>query len=160
MHSPLAAKAPCRSFGLTLIELLLVMALVGVLAALAFPKYQSYQERIKQSQAIQDITVLQVLIRDYHLNSGAYPDSLADVGNADRRDPWGNAYAYQELASASGKGKARKDRKLNPLNSDFDLYSRGKDGASKTQLTNKESLDDIVRANDGGFVGLAADYTN
>ncbi len=66
---------------------------------------------------------------------------------------------YQELASAPGKGKARKDRKLNPLNSDFDLYSLGKNGVSKTQLTNKDSLDDVVRANDGAFVGLAADYT-
>lgn len=56
--------------------------------------------------------------------------------------------------------KARKDRKLNPLNSDFDLYSLGKDGLSKPQLTNRDSLDDIVRANDGAFVGLAANYTH
>ena len=34
----------------------------------------------------------------------------------------------------------------------------GKDGVSKTQLTNKDSLDDIVWANDGGFVGLAEDF--
>lgn len=145
---------------MTIIELMLVMAMVGVLVALALPKYQSYQERIKQKQAVQDITVLQMLIRDFRLNSGNYPDSLAEVGNAGRLDPWGRPYVYQELDSSPGKGKARKDRKLNPLNSDFDLYSLGKDGASKTQLTNKESLDDVVRANDGAFIGLAADYTH
>lgn len=160
MYSPFAVKAPCRSSGLTLIELLLVVALVGVLAGLALPKYQSYQERIKQTQAIQDITILQTLIRDYRLNSGSYPASLADVGNGGRLDPWGRPYVYQELMSVHGKGSARKDRKLNPLNSDFDLYSVGKDGDSKTQLTNKLSLDDIVRANDGAFVGLATDYTH
>jgi general secretion pathway protein G len=148
-----------RSPGFTLIELLLVVALLGVLAALALPTYQNYQERIRRSQAIQDIQILQTLIQEFRLNSGHYPDTLADVGNADRLDPWQRPYVYQELASASGKGKARKDRKLNPLNSDFDLYSLGLDGVSKTQLTNKDSLDDIVRANDGVFVGLAADYT-
>ena len=160
MFPTLAPKAPRRSTGLTLIELLLVVAMIGVLVALALPKYQSYQERIKQTQAIQDITVLQALIRDYQLNSGSYPASLADVGNGGRADPWGRPYVYQELASVHGKGRARKDRKLNPLNSDFDLYSVGKDGDSKTQLTNKLSLDDVVRANDGAFVGLAADYTH
>ncbi|MDZ4074453.1 MAG: prepilin-type cleavage/methylation domain-containing protein [Hylemonella sp.] len=160
MFPTFAPKAPRRSTGLTVIELLLVVAMIGVLVALALPKYQSYQERIKQTHAIQDITVLQALIRDYQLNNGSYPASLAEVGNADRLDPWGHPYVYQELASVKGHGKARKDRKLNPLNSDFDLYSVGKDGDSKTQLTNKLSLDDVVRANDGAFVGLAADYTH
>ncbi len=159
MYPTLATKAPRRSAGMTVIELLLVVAMIGVLAALALPKYQSYQERIKQTHAIQDITVLQALIRDYQLNNGSYPASLAEVGNSGLLDPWGQPYAYQELMSVHGKGLARKDRKLNPLNSDFDLYSRGKDGDSKTQLTNKVSLDDVVRANDGAFVGLAADYT-
>jgi general secretion pathway protein G len=160
MYFPLADKALIKSFGMTIIELMLVVAMIGVLTALVLPKYQSYRERIRQAQAIQDITVLQTVIRGYHLDNGSYPESLADVNNAGQLDPWGRPYVYQELASVKGHGKARKDRKLNPLNSDFDLYSLGKDGASKTQLTNKESLDDVVRANDGAFIGLAADYTN
>lgn len=159
MFYPPGRKALRRPPGLTLIELLLVVALVGVLMAIALPTYQDYKERIRQSQAIQDITVLQALIQGYRLNNGSYPVALPDVGNADRLDPWGRAYVYQELASAPGKGKARKDRKLNPLNSDFDLYSLGKEGESKTQLTNKLSLDDVVRANDGAFAGVAADDT-
>jgi general secretion pathway protein G len=44
------------------------------------------------------------------------------------------------------------------LNSDYDLYSMGEDGESVPPLTAKQSRDDIIRANNGGFIGLAADY--
>jgi general secretion pathway protein G len=62
------------------------------------------------------------------------------------------------ITGKKGLGGVRKDHKLNPINSDFDLYSTGRDGQTKTQITNKDSLDDIIRANDGGFVGLARNY--
>ncbi|MCP5251868.1 MAG: hypothetical protein H6939_09135 [Burkholderiales bacterium] len=45
-----------------------------------------------------------------------------------------------------------------PINSDYDLYSMGKDGASVSPLTAKASRDDIIRANNGRFIGRAADY--
>lgn len=154
-----ALKTPLRTSGLTLIEVLLVVAILGVLTAVALPKYENYRERVKQTQAAQDITVIQALIKNHQINNGALPAALAEVGNAGKLDPWGRPYVYHEVASAHGVGMARKDRKLNPINSDFDLYSLGKDGKSKTQLTNKESLDDVVRANDGAYIGLAADYT-
>jgi len=145
--------------GLTIIELMLVLGLVGVLAAIAMPKYANYRERIKQSTAILDIKVIQAMVSDYAASGGSFPASLADIGNGGKLDPWGNAYQYVDLTSVKGHGKARKDHKLNPINSDFDLYSMGKNGVSKTQLTQKDSLDDIVRARDGAFVGLAADFS-
>ncbi len=52
----------------------------------------------------------------------------------------------------------RKDRFLVPINSDFDLYSMGKDRESVAPLTAKKSHDDVVRANDGAFVGLASEF--
>jgi general secretion pathway protein G len=45
-----------------------------------------------------------------------------------------------------------------PINSDYDLYSVGKDGVSSGPLTAGPSRDDVIRANDGGFFGLARDY--
>ena len=57
-----------------------------------------------------------------------------------------------------GKGKMRKDRFLVPINSDFDLYSMGKDGKSSPPLTASASRDDIIRANDGAYVGPAEGY--
>ena len=55
-------------------------------------------------------------------------------------------------------GHARKDRFLVPINSDFDLYSMGKDGQSVSPLTAQKSHDDIIRANDGGYYGLASNF--
>jgi general secretion pathway protein G len=45
-----------------------------------------------------------------------------------------------------------------PLNSTFDLYSKGRDGQSQPPLTATASQDDIVRATDGNYVGLASRY--
>lgn len=55
-------------------------------------------------------------------------------------------------------GDVRKDRNLVPINSDFDLYSVGRDGESVGALTAKKSHDDVIRANDGSFVGLAVRF--
>lgn len=56
------------------------------------------------------------------------------------------------------QGAARKDRRLVPINADFDLYSMGKDGRTAGPLTAAHSQDDVVRGNSGGFIGLARTY--
>ena len=71
-------------------------------------------------------------------------------------DPWGRPYEYLNITLSPSL--ARKDLALHPINSDFALYSKGKDGASQPPLTAATSRDDIVRANDGQFIGLASTY--
>jgi general secretion pathway protein G len=73
-------------------------------------------------------------------------------------DPWGRPHQFTKLQGINGKGKARKDKNLNPLNADYDLYSVGPDGLTALPLTAKAARDDIVRANNGAFVGVASDY--
>ena len=72
-------------------------------------------------------------------------------------DPWGNSYQYLNLNGAP-IGQVRKDQALVPINSDYDLYSMGPDGSSVAPLTAAMSRDDIVRGNDGSFIGVAEDY--
>jgi general secretion pathway protein G len=73
-------------------------------------------------------------------------------------DPWGRPYVYTDLSQRGSRGRARKDGRLNPINSDFDLYSVGEDGRTAMPLTAPMSHDDVIRARDGGFLGLARDF--
>ncbi len=147
-----------RQSGLTLIEILIATSIVCILASIAMPAYEDYQGKARIAIAITDIRTIETKVKFYRLEENAYPASLADIGEANRLDPWEHPYQYLNLFDKKGKGGNRKDRKLNPLNSDFDLYSMGKDGQSKTQITNKVSLDDIIRANDGKFIDRASKY--
>ena len=149
-----------HNVGFTLIEWLIALTLVATLAGIAIPAYTSYVNRANIAQAKTDIRTLELLIGGYEAKNGELPDSLGDIGHANFRDPWGNPYRYLRIAGAGlkGKGSLRKDRFLVPLNSDYDLYSIGKDGDSKAPLTAQVSRDDIIRANNGAFIGVAVDY--
>jgi len=136
---------------------MLAVVLVGVLAVVALPFYRGYKERVRVAQAVHDITVMSTVASNYWNDNRAYPSSLADFGQAGKLDPWGNPYVYYNI-DANGKGGARKDHALNPLNTDFDLYSMGADGQSKTQITQKDSLDDVIRASNGAYIGLASGF--
>jgi general secretion pathway protein G len=147
-----------RPAGFTLLEILLALAIVAVTAAMAIPSYERYRERVRTAQAVNDIANMGTLIARFATDSRAVPETLDEVGLAGKLDPWGRPYRYLNLTTKGGKGGARKDKKLNPLNSDFDLYSIGKDGETTAPLTPKVSHDDVVRALDGRFIGLAEDF--
>jgi general secretion pathway protein G len=147
-----------HSSGLTVVELVVALLIVGVMAAIAGPAYQNYRDRMRIDQAKQDIMAMSAVIANFYQDAHAYPDSLADAGLGGMRDPWGNPYGYLNLGDRNARGHARKDHSLVPINTDFDLYSMGPDGRSAPPLTAQYSRDDIVRANNGAFIGVAADY--
>lgn len=137
---------------------MIVIAILGVLVSTAISAYTRYINEANNTQAIADIKTIELAIALYYSDNRAYPASLADVKYNTLRDPWGNPYAYLDLSSIRGNGAARKDRSLVPINTDYDLYSTGPDGRSVGPLTARQSRDDIVRANNGKFVGLASEY--
>jgi general secretion pathway protein G len=144
--------------GFTLIELLVVIGIIGTLSSIAIPTYSGYIERAKNTKAAAEIRILEKEIIACEAENEYLPDTLNDIDRGNLRDPWGNPYQYLNFENVQGKGKMRKDRFLVPLNSDFDLYSKGKDGASQLPLTAKDSRDDIIRASNGQYVGIASEY--
>lgn len=137
---------------------MIVIAIIGVLAAIAIPNFISFRERATYVSCIQEIRMIEKEIITFNINNGEYPNDLVEVGLAGLRDLWGNPYQYLNIDTVNGNGKVRKDHSLVPINSDFDLFSMGPDGDSKSPLTAKASRDDIVRANNGDFIGRASDY--
>jgi general secretion pathway protein G len=154
MHSPK------HYHGWTLLELIAVIAISSVLATVAYGSYSSAIERARTSRAIGDIAKIHAAIEKYRLNNNDdLPLSLEEIGQ-DIDDPWGEPYAYLNFGTLPGKSKGpvRKDHNLVPLNSRYDLYSKGPDKQSRSPLTAKASRDDIIMANDGAYIGLAEDY--
>lgn len=143
--------------GFTLVELIMAVAVLMLLVGIAVPLYQGHAAEALIQRTIQDIRQIELLVVDMGLD-GRFPDSLADAGADKMLDPWGNPYQYLNIRDGATGGKARKDKFLVPVNSDFDLYSLGADGKSSPPFTAKDSRDDIVRANNGAFFGIAEDY--
>jgi general secretion pathway protein G len=143
--------------GFTAIELLVAIGIFGILVGIAVPAYIEYLERARVGKAVGDIRLIDSDIQLYRFSNEKLPATLAVIGKDKLLDPYGNPYVYATYASIP-PGQRRKDRFLVPLNSDYDLYSSGRDGKSVAPLTAKASQDDIVRANDGSYVGLGSDY--
>lgn len=144
--------------GFTFIEVLIVLMILGIVLAVSIPSYERYMHRARIVETIAEIETMAAKIKRYEMSKGALPDGLADVEYAGKRDPWGMPYEYWNLYKSKGNGVARKDKKLAPLNSDFDLYSIGRDGLTASPLGNSKSRDDVVRARNGGFIGLAEEF--
>lgn len=145
--------------GFTLVELAIALAIVGVLGALTASQYLAYIERVRVARAIIELKDISAQIDPIGFEGGALPNTLADVGLGGRKDPWGRAYIYFKIRGNPGAlARSRRDQFLVPINSDYDLYSKGKDGSTNQVVTHPLSLDDVIRGNDGAFLGLAAKY--
>jgi general secretion pathway protein G len=155
----LGTRPPARKGGFTIIEMMTVMLIIGVLAGLALPKLKMVLDQGKIVKAIGDINAISLELMAIEASEQPLPADLSAIGRGGMLDPWGNPYVYLPFEPGkSPPGGARKDRFLVPVNSTFDLYSMGPDGASSPPFTASSSQDDIVRANDGGFVGLARKF--
>jgi type IV pilus assembly protein PilA len=76
--------------GFTLIELMIVVAIIGILAAIAIPAYQDYTQRAQMGEAFTIVATAKTAIAEYYQTNGAWPDgtAIADL-NLDVASPAG-----------------------------------------------------------------------
>jgi general secretion pathway protein G len=116
----------------TLVEMLLVITIIGILAALVIPKMVGRSEQARQAAARADLSSVKTALDAFEVDNGYYPKGLQDLlqqpSNAKNwhgpyldkipQDPWGNDYVYDY----PGKHNANS----------YDLMSVGPDGKSGT----------------------------
>jgi general secretion pathway protein G len=116
----------------TLVEMLLVITIIGILAALVIPKMVGRSEQARLAAAHADISSIKTALDAYEVDNGFYPKGLQDLiqqpSNARNWhgpyldnlpvDPWGNPYVYAFPGRHNPSG--------------FDLYSVGPDGKAGT----------------------------
>lgn len=130
----------CRS-GITLIELMVVMVILGLLAALVAPRMFGKVEKAKQKAAYAQIELFGTALDSYRLDVGSYPTTAeglealitmpSGVETWDGpylkkseipRDPWGNEYHYESPGT----------------HGEYDLFSYGKDNAQGGEKENQD----------------------
>lgn len=66
--------------GFTLIELMIVIAIIGILAAIAIPQYQDYTKRAKVSEVIVASAPCKLAVSEYYSSKNAFPTDNATAG--------------------------------------------------------------------------------
>ena len=141
-----------------MVELLIVVTIILIIATIAIPNLVSAIYLAKVARAVSEITNIEEAVGLYQSINNVLPDSLAQVGYANLMDPWGDPYEYVNHATGHGNGSIRLDNFNVRLNSDFDLYSVGKDRMSSDSIAASDSQDDVIRATDGSYKGLASQF--
>lgn len=129
-HSPLHRRTRRHAF--TLVEMLLVLVILAVLAAIVIPKFAGRSQQAKETAAKSQISSLELALDSFEVDTGAYPqgaaglNALIDQPSGAQNwkgpylkkgvppDPWGNPYSYSYPGKNNPKG--------------YDLASMGPDG--------------------------------
>nr|WP_101112872.1 pilin [Neisseria meningitidis] len=138
--------------GFTLIELMIVIAIVGILAAVALPAYQDYTARAQVSEAILLAEGQKSAVTEYYLNHGEWPANNSSAGVATSTDIKGKYVAGVKVENgvitatmlSSGVNNEIKGKKLS-------LWAKRQDGSVKwfcgQPVTRANTATDAVTAN-------------
>ena len=136
-------RAVCRRAqrpGFTLIELMIVVAIIGLLAVLAIPNFMRFQARSKQGEVKLNLKALATTEQSYYQEKGAYTECLRKTGFSPER---GNRYHY----SINSAGDAEACNTVEGRNT----------GAGTTANTDSEVNADVFKYGTGvGITAVAA----
>ncbi|HFC7512093.1 TPA: pilin, partial [Neisseria meningitidis] len=147
--------------GFTLIELMIVIAIVGILAAVALPAYQDYTARAQVSEAILLAEGQKSAVTEYYLNHGKWPSNNSSAGVASASDIKGkyvksvevkNGVVTAEMKS-SGVNKEIQGKKLS-------LWAKRQDGSVKWFCGQPVKRDDANAKDDVAAAKTSTDNIN
>jgi general secretion pathway protein G len=150
-------RANNKPSGLTAVELMVALIIIVTLVGLIVTAYRGRLTDARVVRSVSDIKKISTDIESYAIDNDELPQSLEEIGHGKNRDPWDNPYQYLDLRSSQER-EPRKAPSNGQINTDFDLYSMGRDGKSKPPIDREESKDDVIRANDGRYVGPVWEY--
>ncbi|ENX9371355.1 pilin [Neisseria gonorrhoeae] len=135
--------------GFTLIELMIVIAIVGILAAVALPAYQDYTARAQVSEAILLAEGQKSAVTEYYPNHGKWPEDNTSAGVASSSSIKGKYVKEVEVAkgvvtatmNSSNVNKEIKDKKLS-------LWAKRENGSVKWFCGQPVQRDDGKADND------------
>ncbi|HHY5264830.1 TPA: pilin [Neisseria meningitidis] len=149
--------------GFTLIELMIVIAIVGILAAVALPAYQDYTARAQVSEAILLAEGQKSAVTEYYLNHGEWPANNSSAGVASSTDIKGKYVAGVKVEkgvitatmASSNVNNEIKDKKLS-------LWAKRQDGSVKwfcgqpvaRANANGANNDEVTAANGKGTANI------
>ncbi|HEZ6703842.1 TPA: pilin [Neisseria meningitidis] len=143
--------------GFTLIELMIVIAIVGILAAVALPAYQDYTARAQVSEAILLAEGQKSAVTEYYLNHGIWPSDNSAAGVASSSTIKGKYVQKVEVNNgvvtatmlSSGVNKEIQGKKLS-------LWAKRQDGSVKwfcgQPVTRDAATDDVKAATANGKI--------
>ncbi|HEZ8671072.1 TPA: pilin, partial [Neisseria gonorrhoeae] len=118
--------------GFTLIELMIVIAIVGILAAVALPAYQDYTARAQVSEAILLAEGQKSAVTEYYLNHGEWPENNTSAGVASASDIKGKYVESVTVAKGVVTAQMASSNVNNEIkNKKLSLWAKRQDGSVK-----------------------------
>jgi len=136
-------RQPRARRGFTLIELVVVILILAILAALIVPRVVGRTGDAKRAKAATDISTLRSLVNTFRADCDHYPDTLQDlrVRPSDGGDGWHGPYTDKEIPTDPWQNEY--DYQVNGDGSDFTIKSYGADGAPGGDGDNADIGEDI-----------------
>ncbi len=116
--------------GFTLIELMIVVAIIGILAAVAIPSYQDYTARAQVTEAVSLTAAFKTGLAEYYSDRGVWPANITAIGTTTAGKyvnavallgAKGGAVTVQATMKATGVNSAIASKTLNLVTSDGGL---------------------------------------